>query len=88
MLGEESQIFHTIPKGRQADRHYVEPVVEILSEVAFLYQILEGSVGSSKNANVCRQGVCSSNSLEFTILESMKELGLDRRREVADLIEE
>src|SRR5262249_661221 len=73
---------------RHHDAHYVEPVEEVLAEAAALYYGLEVLVGRGDHPDADGMGLGRADRPDFLLLQDAQELGLQRRRELGDLVEE
>src|SRR4029079_12299142 len=73
---------------RQADREHVEPVVQLLAELAVLDPLLEVEDGRADQPDIDLDGLRPPDALELALLQRAQELDLDLDRQVADLVEE
>ena len=85
---QERQVLDALAQRGQVDRDDVEPVVEVLPEVALLDQLLEAAVGRGDQAYVYPQGLHAADALEFRLLNGPQQLDLDLLGDLADLVEE
>ena len=88
VLDQARQILEAIAQRRQRDREDVEPVVEILAELALGDQLLEVAVGRRDHAHVDVDGLGAADALELALLQHAQELDLHLQRQVAALVEE
>ena len=72
---------------RQRDREDVEPVVEILAELALGDQRLEVAVRGRDDPHVDLDGLAAADPLELALLQHAQQLDLHVERQVADLVE-
>jgi hypothetical protein len=73
---------------RQLDARDGEPVVEVLPEPPLLDLHLEITSGGRHDAGVDAEPSLSPHALHFAALERPEELWLQRRVEVADLVDQ
>ena len=66
----------------------VEPVVEVLAELAVGDQLLEVAVRRRDHAHVDANGLAAADALELALLQHAQQLDLHVQRHVADLVEE
>ena len=66
----------------------VEAVVQILAKAALAYQLRQVLVGRGQDTGTRLNGLVAADTLEALLLEDTEHLGLERRRHVADLVEE
>ena len=85
---EHRHVFEVIPERRQHDWEDIEPVEEILAEMAGVDLFLEVPVRGCDNPDVDRDVVRAADTLERLFLEEAEELGLERRYHLADFVEE
>ena len=70
------------------DRDDGEPEVEVLAEAALLHLRGEVAVGRRDEANVDGARRARADRLHLPLLQHAQELRLERRRDLADLVEE
>src|SRR5947208_1822453 len=75
-------------KRRHVDDDFSEAVVKILAKFALDNVSLEALMRGANNANVDRNFLPSPDSLDDALLKKAQYLRLQRRRQVADFIEE
>ena len=66
----------------------VEPIKEILAELPGAHRRLEVAVGRGDHADVGVAGPVLADALEVVVLKESQQLGLDRRRDLTNLVEE
>ena len=88
VVRERPEVVEAIAQRRQVDREHVEPVVEVLAELALLDHLLEVAVRRRHEANVDLHGLVAADALELALLQRAEQLDLHLHREVADLVEE
>ena len=72
-----------IAQRRQRDREDVEPVVEVLAELAVGDQLLEVAVGRRDDAHVDLDRLGAADALELALLQHAQQLDLHLHRQVA-----
>src|SRR6185369_13491715 len=87
-LYQQRQIFLALAQRRQPERKYVEPVVEILAQLALLDRGGRIDIGRGNHAHVDGLLHPSSEAAEAAFLEHAQQLDLRGRRHLADLVEE
>ena len=73
---------------RHLERDDVEPVVEVLAEPALRDLLGEVAVRRRDHADVDLDRLRAADALELVLLQEAQQLDLDRRRDLADLVEE
>jgi hypothetical protein len=66
----------------------VEPVIEVGAKTAKRHQVRERAVGRDDDPRVDAPGAAAADPLDAEILDGAQQLGLRRRREIGDLVEE
>src|SRR5262249_23903602 len=66
----------------------VEAVVEVFPEAAFGNGALQVLVGGGEDSHVDAQGRLAADSGELAVLKDVEQLGLQRRMQVTDLVQE
>src|SRR6185295_10109133 len=87
-FAQREHVLFAVAQRRQPDRKYVQPVVEILAELAAAHRQLEIAVRRGDDARVGAQDARAAEALEFALLQHAQELRLHRRAHLADFIEE
>ena len=88
VLGQERDLLGALAQRRHLDLDHVEAVVEILAEAPGGHGLLDVLVGGGQHAHVHLDGVAAAHAGELPVLEHVQELALERRVEIADLVEE
>src|SRR5690606_12075948 len=70
------------------DADDVEPVEQVLAELAFLDHLPQVAVGGGGDADVDGDRLGRAQRDNATFLDDAEQLGLDLRRKLADLVEE
>src|SRR5207249_5777972 len=78
----------TVAQRRQGDAHDVQPVEQILPEGTLGHRLLEVTVGGGDDPDVDGIRFGRPHRPHLHLLENTQELYLQRRRELADLVEE
>ena len=81
-------VVEPLAQRRQRDLEHAEPVVEVLAELAALHRRVQVAVGGGDHADVGRDHARAAEPHELALLEHAQQLGLHRRRHLADLVEE
>ena len=87
MLRDQHDVGSAIAERRQHDVHTADAVVEIFAETAFFDRSLEFAVRGTDDAHVGRAIRGLADTAELPVLQKTKQLGLNRQRHLADLIE-
>ena len=77
-----------LAQGRRAERHHVEPEVEVLAEAPRLDLLAELLVGRRDDAHVDLDHPLAADAAELAGLQRPQHLGLGGQAHVADLVEE
>src|SRR5512143_2243715 len=88
MVREEHDIVRTVAQRRQRDRDDVEPIVQVLAELAALHRASEIHVRRGDDAHVDRDRFGAADPPRPTLLEYAQQLALKTKRQVTDLVEE
>src|SRR5262249_47187744 len=88
MLDEEGDVLAPVPERGELDRDDVEAVVKIFAERARADALLEVAVRRRDDAHVHRALLRRADRAHRAALEDVEELGLERGRHLADLVEE
>ena len=73
---------------RHVDGHFADAEVQVLAEALLDDQRLQIPVGGADDAHVDRDLLASADALDDAVLQEAQQLGLQRQRHVADLVEE
>jgi hypothetical protein len=87
VLGDGGDIARPLAQRRQRDREHEHAVEEIVGKGAFSRQRVEITVGRDDHARVDDDRPLAADPFELAFLRQSQQLGLHRRRDVADLIE-
>ena len=86
--GEQRDVLAPLAQRRQLDADDREPLEQVAAEAALPDRLLEVDVGRGNQAGVRAQCLGPADAVELLVLEHAQELGLDRRRQITDLVEE
>src|SRR4029450_13510855 len=86
-LHEQREILLALPKGRQAKREDVEPVVEVFPQLTGLNRFEWIDIGGCDDANIHRLLGSTTQASELALLQNTQKFHLGLRRHLADLIE-
>ena len=78
IVGQEENIRLSLPEGGDEDGEDVQPVIEVLSESAFLNRSFQVFTGGSDDAYIHPQRPGPSNSFKFPFLKNPEEFCLGR----------
>ena len=87
-VGQLQDVVEPLAQRRQRDLEDAEPVVEVLAELAALHRRVQVAVGGGNHADVGVEHARAAEAHELALLEHAQQLGLHRRRHLADLVEE
>ena len=81
------EVVAPLAQRRHRQRDDVEAEVEILAERALAMACLEIAVGGGDHADVDLDAAPRADALDDLLLQHAQQLGLQRRRQLADLVE-
>ncbi len=87
-FGQGQHVFRTLTHGGQVEGDDVEAVEQVLAELALAHHLLEVEIGRGEDAHIGAAGHRVADALVLLVLDEAQQLGLQRQREVADLVEE
>ena len=88
MLDEQGDVLAAFAERRQAQADLVEPIEEVVAELAFVDHAAQVLAGGRHHADVHPADLVSADRLDLAVLERPQQLGLHGRGHVADLVEE
>ena len=88
VLGEERDVLGPLPQRRHPDREHVEPEEEVGAEPPLAHRFLQVPVRGRYHAGVRPQRLAAAHPLELALLQHAQQGDLDRRRQLAHLVEE
>src|ERR1043166_8726528 len=87
MMRQERDVIASLAQRRYLDRKYVKTIIKIASKSLLIYSLPQICVRSRNQARIGVNGSSTSQPLEFPLLKDSQELGLELKRNVADLVE-
>ena len=87
-LGERIDLVAPLAQRRHVDLDDLQPVVQVLAELALEHHRLEIAVGGGDDAHVDGDALVAAQLGELGVLQHVQQLGLERRLHLADLVEE
>src|SRR5437868_13301949 len=88
MIDQQRNVLHAVAQRRQIHADYIEPIIKVLAEPAFLYELLQIDIGGSNNANIDLHFLDSTQMHEFSVLKNAQDLRLSVESHGADFIQE
>ena len=88
VVGELGNVVEPLAQRRQADRHDVEAVEQILAEQALLDQPAQVAMGGGDDADIGLDRRAAADRRVLAFLQHAQQAGLRLGRHVADLVEE
>ena len=88
MAHQVGDVLGPLAQGRQADRHDVEPVEQVLAEQALADQLAQVAVGRGDDAHVGADRRAAADRGVLALLQHAQQARLRLDRHVADLVEE
>jgi hypothetical protein len=77
-----------LAQGRQAEAHYVQPIVQILTESAGSHLGLQDAIRRGNHAGADRLRFVAADRLKHSFIDGTQQLGLLGRRQGVDFIEQ
>src|SRR3984885_4896531 len=87
MLHEERDVDGPLAQRGQANRHDVQPVVEVFAKCARRDQLLQVAVRRGDETNIDSNRLDATNALEFALLQCAEKLHLHLDGDLSDLVE-
>ena len=78
-------VIRPVPKCGKRDRHNIDPIIEISTEVPTGHGLFEIFICCGNQTNVYFERPYATDPFKFTLLEDAKKLGLERWRDLTDL---
>src|SRR5271157_4523729 len=88
VIGEQRDVILALAERRQRDIDHVYPVEQLLAEASGLDLLFEVAVGRAQNADVEADRLVGAERIAFALLHRAQQLDLERKRQLADLVEE
>src|SRR5262249_24062993 len=85
---QHGKVVAALAQRRQVDGEDVQPVVQVWPELPLLRPRLEVAVGGGDQPHVGADRLVAADALERLLLQDAQQLGLQRQRHVADLVQE
>ena len=85
---EVADVLAALAQRRHSDLDHAQPVVEVGAEASGGDLGREVAIGGRDHAHVDGAGLVRADPLDDAVLEHAQQLGLERQRGVADLVEE
>jgi len=87
-VGEPRDLVPALAQGGHDDLDDLEPVVQILPEIAGEHHLLEIPVGGGQHAHVHRLPLVAAQTGELAVLQHVEQLGLQGRLQLRDFVQE
>ena len=87
VLHQFRNVFFSLPQRRQQDGKNVNPVKEVLAELALPHQGLQIAMGSHHHSHIYLGRLVAADALDFAFLQYAQQFGLHGQRHVADFVE-
>jgi hypothetical protein len=88
VLGKHLDVGRALAQRRQLDREHVQPVVQVLAELAFRDRLARLLVGGGDDAHVGGNRLRRSDPHEGAGFQDAQQLDLQRQRHLGDLVEQ
>ena len=88
VIDQQPDVLAPLAQGRKVHPHHIEPVKQVLAELARGHRLLQRPVRRGDDADVHGNRLVAAHALERAGLQHPQDLGLGRRRHVADFIQE
>ncbi len=85
--GQRKNVVGALAQRRYAERHHVQPMVEVLAETAALHLRRQVAIGRRHQAHIELPGARAADPLELALLQHAEEFGLERGGELANLVQ-
>ena len=86
--GERQDVLGTLAQGGHQKLDHVQAIVQILAERALFHRFAEVLVGGGDNAQIHANVAQAAEAPERLLLQHAQQLGLERQRNLADLVQE
>src|SRR5580704_5817644 len=88
MLGQRQDIFAALAQGGDLKGNNVEPVKQILAKMMVSHLAQQVPVGGCDDPGIDPDRLITADPLEALLLNEAQELGLQRRAQISNLVEE
>src|ERR1700734_3763789 len=88
MFNQGRNVFATFPQGWQLDRKHIQAEIKVAAKIAISHHPCQIAMGSSYEPDIDLMRPAASQTFEFLLLQDTKQFGLQRRRNIADLVQE
>ena len=85
--GQDLDVALAIPQRRQCQREGIEPVVQVLAELARVHHLQQWLMGCRYHAHIDRDGRDGPQAGDAPLLQYAQQAGLQRERHVADFVQ-
>jgi hypothetical protein len=75
VLYQKRNILGTLPQGREVDRNYIQPVVQVRAELFVRHKLPEILIGGCHHSYIDANRLAATQSFELLFLQSAQELG-------------
>ncbi|OIQ76326.1 hypothetical protein GALL_419930 [mine drainage metagenome] len=86
-IDQHRQVVEPLAQGRQRHPDHIEPVVQILPELALRHHLVQIAVGGADQAHIHRHFSGFADRAHPALLHGAQQLGLHRQRQFADFVE-
>ena len=87
-MDQLGNVLGALAQGRNANRHNIQPEIQILAKQAMRNQLAQIPVGRSDDAHIGANRAASTNRGKFAFLQHPQKPGLRFQRHVADFVQE
>jgi hypothetical protein len=88
VVHQQRDVLAALAQRRHLDRQHAEPVVQVLAEARLGGPVAQVAVGRRDHAHIDAPGHRAADALELALLQHAQQLGLQGRRDLADLVEQ
>jgi len=88
VVHQKGNVVATVTQRRQGDGENVQPIVEVLAEVAGHDELLEALIGRGQDPDVDLDQLLPPDAVKLLLFEDPKQLCLGLKRHLPDLVEE
>jgi hypothetical protein len=84
---QDEDIVSALAQWRDLDRKDRQPKIQILAKLTFCDPLFQVAIGGGDDTHVHVKGLRPTDALELFLLQGAQDLGLQRQRQIADLVE-